>query len=139
MKTETQIIKKRTMHDLKDLKSELAKEKNIHEQCKMDKEKAIQEHRKLQENIKAGIKFAPPTYQERILVESMSIRLAELEHENLSLVHRIKELSGLNSINEELTKENEELRNEINKLQMDIAMIGAQFNEYIRKSSIPYK
>ena len=125
------------MNDLKDLKAELAKEKTQHEQCKMEKEKAIQEARKLNENIKAGIKIPPPTHQEKVLVEAMSNRVAQLERENNGFKHKMKEIIGLNYLNQQLTKENEELRNEISKLQLDIAMIGAQFNDYVRKSSIP--
>ena len=135
MKTERQIIQKRSMHDLKDLKAELVKEKNLHEQCKMDKEKVIQENRKLTENMRAGVKIAPPTHQEKILVESMSNRVSELEHANYALKLKIQEICGLSTANEELEKENEELKNEINKLQLDIAMMGAQFNDYVRKSN----
>lgn len=134
MKTERQIIQKRSMHDLKDLKSELAKEKSMHELCKMDKEKVMQENRKLQESLRAGVKLPPPTHQEKILVESMSHRLGELERENLTLKHKIREIECFVVENERLCKENDELRNEIVKLSEDMAMMGAQFNEYIRKS-----
>jgi chromosome segregation ATPase len=132
MKTERQILQKRTMHDLKDLKSELAKEKNMHEQCKMDKERVIQENRKLMDNLRAGVKLPPPTQQEKVLVESMSYKISELEGENFGLREKIKEISEFEEHNIALEKENEELKAEIGRLSMDIAMMGAQFNEYIR-------
>ena len=132
MKTERQILQKRSMHDLKDLKAELAKEKSMHELCKMEKEKVLQENRKLQENLRAGVKLPPPTHQEKVLVESMAHRLGELEKENLGLRHKIREIECFVIENERLCKENEDLRGEINKLAEDMAMMGAQFNEYIR-------
>lgn len=135
MKTERQIIQKRSMHDLKDLKAELVKEKNLHEQCKMDKEKIVQENRKLTESLRSGVKIAPLSHQEKVLVESMSNRVSELEHQNLFLKSQIQEILRLKQENEELLQENEELKNDINKLQMDIAMMGAQFNDYVRKSN----
>jgi chromosome segregation ATPase len=132
MKTERQILQKRSMHDLKDLKAELAKEKSMHELCKMEKEKVMQENRKLQENLRAGVKLPPPTHQEKVLVESMAHRVAELEKENLNLKHKIREIECFVVENERLCKENDDLRLEINKLSEDMAMMGAQFNEYIR-------
>ena len=134
MKTERQIIQKRSMHDLKDLKSELAKEKSSHELCKMDKEKVMQENRKLQESLRAGVKLPPPTHQEKVLVESMSHRMGELEKENLGLRHKIREIECFVVENERLINENSELRLEVLKLGEDMAMMGAQFNEYMRKS-----
>jgi hypothetical protein len=134
MKTERQIIQKRSMNDLKELKSELAKEKNLHELCKMDKEKVMQENRKLQENLRAGVKLAPLTHQEKILVESMSHRLSELQQENFNLKNKINEISSLAIENQKILAENEDLKGEINRLQMDIAMMGAQFNELLRKA-----
>lgn len=134
MKTERQIIQKRSMNDLKDLKSELAKEKSLHELCKMDKEKVMQENRKLQESLRAGVKLPPPTHQEKVLVESMSHRMGELEKENLALRHKIRDIECFVVENERLINENDELRAEILKLGEDMAMMGAQFNEYIRKS-----
>lgn len=132
MKTERQILQKRSMNDLKDLKAELAKEKTLHEQCKMDKEKVMQENRKLQENLRAGVKIAPPSHKERIIVESMSHRLSELDQENALLKKRIKDFASFDNEKARLEEENEELQNEINKLAMEMASIGAQFNEYRR-------
>lgn len=132
MKTERQILQKRSMNDLKDLKTELAKEKTLHEQCKMDKEKVMQENRKLQENLRAGVKIAPPSHKERIIVESMSHRLSELDQENALLKKRIKDFASFDNEKARLEEENEELQNEINKLAMEMASIGAQFNEYRR-------
>ncbi|OMJ75240.1 hypothetical protein SteCoe_25682 [Stentor coeruleus] len=132
MKTERQILQKRSMNDLKDLKTELAKEKTLHEQCKMDKEKVMQENRKLQENLRAGVKIAPPSHQERIIVESMSHRLSELDQENTLLKKRIKDFANFGNEKARLEEENDDLKNEINKLAMEMASIGAQFNEYRR-------
>lgn len=132
MKTERQILQKRSMHDLKDLKSELAKEKTMHELCKIEKEKFLQENRKLQESLRAGVKLPPPTHQEKVLVESMAHRLSELETENLNLRHKIREIECFVIENERLCTENDELRSDLNKLSEDMAMMGAQFNEYIR-------
>lgn len=132
MKTERQILQKRSMNDLKDLKADLAKEKSMHELCKMEKEKLTQENRKLQESLRAGVKLPPPTHQEKVLVESMSNRMGVLEKENLSLRHKIREIECFVIENERLCKENDDLRNEISRLSEDMAMLGAQFNEYIR-------
>ena len=133
MKTERQIIQKRSMHDLKDLKAELAKEKSIHELCKMEKEKVIQENRKLQENLRTGVKLSAPSHQEKIIVESMSNKISELQSQNSDLQRKIQDFSDFIKENQRILAENEELKNENNRLQLDLAMMGAQFNELLRK------
>ncbi|CAG9312760.1 unnamed protein product [Blepharisma stoltei] len=136
-KTEKQIIQKRSMHDLKDLKSELAREKTALEQCKMEKEKLTNEFRSLQDSQKVTTKIIPqtPTHQEKKLVEALAQRVGELEMENKAYRDRILEIDGVFLELENSEKENEELRNEINRLQIDIATLGASFNEMIRKGN----
>lgn len=137
-RTEKQIVQKRSMHDLKDLKSELAKEKTAHEQVKMEREKMYQEVRRLQDlqrNLGRG-RGGAVTAEERAIVEDLALRVQELDIENKKLKERVSSILYLETENQHILEENEELKDEIGKLQMDMASLGAQFNSLIRSGSI---
>ena len=136
-KTEKKIIQKRSMHDIKDLKNELAKEKTAHETVKMEKEKLCQEIRRLQDLQRNVTKSSDSaSLQEKAIVEALYQRVSELELENSKIKENFRSNEELSNELLREQKENQELREEINRLQTDIVTLGSQFNEMIRSGNI---
>ncbi|CAG9334793.1 unnamed protein product [Blepharisma stoltei] len=133
-KTEKQIVQKRSMHDLKDLKNQYSKEKSMHEQCKLEKERLLQELKGAQGR-SPKTSNEPMSFQEKIIVEALSHRVQELEQELIENQNKAADYDEMARNFENLQKENEDLKAEINKLQTDIGMLGAQFNEIMRNKS----
>lgn len=136
-KTEKRIIQKRSMHDLKDLKAQYAKEKAMHDSCREEKEKFALDLKISHDQLKNIPRNAlpAPSYKEKVFVEALSQRVEELERELLNKKEKMDEYNDLCHLLEKAEIENEELKLEISKLQTDIGMIGAQFNEMMRLKS----
>mmetsp|Transcript_772 Transcript_772/g.1223 ORF Transcript_772/g.1223 Transcript_772/m.1223 type:complete len:128 (+) Transcript_772:1004-1387(+) len=125
------------MHDIKDLKNELAKEKTAHETVKMEKEKLCQEIRRLQDLQRNVTKSSDSaSLQEKAIVEALYQRVSELELENSKIKENFRSNEELSNELLREQKENQELREEINRLQTDIVTLGSQFNEMIRSGNI---
>jgi hypothetical protein len=60
----------------------------------------------------------------------------ELDIENKKLKERVSSILYLETENQLILQENEDLKDEIGKLQMEMASLGAQFNSLIRSGSI---
>jgi chromosome segregation ATPase len=137
-RTEKQIVQKRSMHDLKDLKQELAKEKAITSESKVEVERMRNEIRQLQalQRTTVRAKLDAAGTSEKVFVEELSNRVNELEME---LMRSRKKTEAADLIQAELDKQtrlNEELLDEIAGLQIDLATYGAQVNDLIRRGAL---
>ena len=137
-RTEKHIVQKRSMNDLRDLKSELAKEKTAHEQSKMEVEKMKHEVRRLhdlQQNYIRG-RGEAATLEEKVFVEELSNRINELETEVEGLRGKREELEEIKRELETERREKEELAQDVVRLQTNLGEIGAQLNEMMRRGQL---
>mmetsp|Transcript_6477 Transcript_6477/g.11326 ORF Transcript_6477/g.11326 Transcript_6477/m.11326 type:complete len:457 (-) Transcript_6477:2423-3793(-) len=137
-RTEKQIIQKRSMHDLKDLKQELAKEKTSHSESKIEVERMRNEIRQLQTIQRSAVrgKLDAAGQSEKVFVEELANRCNELENELWNCKSKADAAERLEAELEEQMKLNDELVEEIAKLQIDLATYGAQVNDLIRKGAL---
>jgi chromosome segregation ATPase len=137
-RTEKQIIQKRSMHDMKDLKQELAKEKSSNADSKIEVERMRNEIRQLQavQRTTARGKLDAAGSSEKVFVEELSNRVNELELELFNLRKIAASAEQTEHELAEQTRLNEELVDEIGKLQIELATYGAQVNELIRKGTL---
>jgi chromosome segregation ATPase len=137
-RTEKQIVQKRSLHDLKDLKQELAKEKASTSESKVEVERMRNEIRQLQalQRTTVRAKLNAAGTSEKVFVEELSNRVNELEME---LMRSRSKTETANLMQAELNKQtrlNEELLDEIARLQIDLATYGAQVNDLIRRGAL---
>ena len=137
-RTEKQIVQKRSMNDLRDLKTELAKEKTAHEQSKMEVEKMKHEMRRLhdlQQNYIRG-RGEAATLGEKVFVEELSNRVGELEGELEAARQRAEETAELRRELEAERREKEDLAQDVVRLQTNLGELGAQLNEMMRRGQL---